>query len=680
MFPRPFFVLSALLLVAAPARAASVSVTEVRSWSGPDSTRVVLDLSDESVYSVERTASPPELLVTIRDARADAPSREWDQVDQRIRSVSLEQGEGEARVRIRLADFSPYKHFSLKPYGDSKPHRIVVDVLPGRSESRSEQQLTRAPEPEPAPVLAQDSGRPFLVVIDAGHGGEDPGALGRYYKTREKDVVLAIARNLKRQLDAMPGIRAELTRNGDYFISLGSRVRKADRLRGDLFVSIHADSSGSRRTRGTHIYTLAPRTSRDRRAIRVAHMENASDQVGGVEDAARLPVVFDGDGSPNDMVESRVLASLAMERLSLVNRGDREGRASEARFWVLKGQRPSILVETGFLSNREDERQLRDPDFQKRLAYHLALAVRDYRDSRVGGVPRQHVVRNGENLDLIARRYGVEVRDIAAENKLRDPSRLLVGQTLLIPGRVSEPAPVTRALARAARERETSSATPVSLPRNAEAAGGQVHPHTVRRGENATTIARDNGIRVADLLRANRLTTHSSLHVGQRLVIPPARNTDGQHVVQRGDTLTRVAESYGISLSELARVNDLRRNSRLYAGRTLIIPGAGAAAPYQTYSVGKGDTLSELALRFGIPLSRLAKMNGLSTRERLEIGQKLKVPQRDGDGQRIHVVRRGDSLSRIARLYAVPVERLLSSNGLRNADQLLVGERLLIPD
>ena len=175
-------------------------------------------------------------------------------------------------------------------------------------------------------------------------------------------------------------------------------MAKANRWRGDLFVSIHADSSRNRRTRGTHVYTLAPRSAQDRRAVRVAHAENASDLVGGVQAAARLPMIFDRNGAPNNIVESRVLSHLALDRFEDVNAHGRKGRRSEARFWVLKGKRPSILVETGFLSNKQDEKNLRSDKFQRQLAKRIALAVKDYYDSRVTPSTFVYTVRRGDNL------------------------------------------------------------------------------------------------------------------------------------------------------------------------------------------------------------------------------------------------------------------------------------------
>lgn len=648
------------------AHAAELYVTDVRSWSSPDNTRVVLDLTAAPTYSVRTTASPPEVVIDIEGARPRAERLDWDAVDTRITGISLTESGTGARVTIRLARDTPYKHFSLTPYRD-KPHRIVVDLLPP------------APPEEPRPMAASTDlpaggyGRPFVVVVDAGHGGEDPGAIGRYYGTREKDVVLQIARQLKRELDAIPGIQARMTRDGDYFISLGGRIRKADRLGGDLFVSIHADTSRNRRTRGTHVYTLAPRSSQDRRAIRVAQMENASDYVGGVQAAARLPVIFDSDGSPNNTVESRVVAELAMAHLAAVNQDGREGRRSEARFWVLKGSRPSILVESGFLSNRSDERSLRDVAFQQQLARQLATAIADYYHTRFLGPTVIHTVRRGESLSGIASRYGIAMPELARVNRIADASHLMAGEKLVVPGRGYG----NRMRAASAAPQATAVLAVAKSPRERTKPASRAH--TVHRGESLTRIAQQYGIRLSDLMTANHLTRRSRLEIGQKLVIPDPRSGDLVHTVVRGDSLVRVAQGYGVPLSELARVNDLRTNARLKRGWKLVIPGDRGVPRSHVHMVRRGETLSGLAQRFGVTLGMLARANGLSTRTRLLKGQRLVIPGVDAPAPRVHVTRTGESLSRIAQRYRVSVEALQRSNRIRDADQLFVGQKLLIP-
>ncbi len=733
----------AMLMVATVSHAAKVGITDLRTWSAPDSTRMVVDLTGAPTYRVKRENNPPRLVIEIKGGTPRTDRRQWGKVDQRIDGVSLEATAKGTRITVNLPHYSAFKHFALSPYGD-KPHRIVLDVL-GPKRERIGKPAPKAAKPRPVatvrPAVKRYSGRPFVVVIDAGHGGEDPGAIGRYYKTREKDVVLKIARYLKSELDRIPGIKAVLTRTGDYFISLGGRVRKADRARGDLFISIHADSSRNRRTRGTHVYTLAPRTSQDRRAVRVARMENASDLVGGVQAAARLPMIFDRNGAPNNVVESRVLSHLTLDRLSKLNGRGRKGRRSEARFWVLKGKRPSILVETGFLSNKQDEKALRSSTFQKQLAHQVAMAVKDYRDSRVTASTFVYVIKKGDTLSHIAKRYGVSVKQLMATNRLRRNAKLIVGKRLTIPARGRhEPEARTVAL--------VTPKPALAAPAIPERSAGAIRTHRVKRGENPTRIARRYGIRLSDLLAANGLSTKARLSVGQVLKIPAPRSGDYRHVVTRGQTLSGLAKRYGVPLSELARVNDLSTRARLKRGQSLLIPGAtvspssthrsksvqkstsgaprvhlvkrgetlsGLAKRYgvslselarinhlstrarldrgqrltlpadavvtaQTHRVKRGETLSGLAQRYGVSLSRLARANGLSTRAKLIKGQTLSIPADRAGRPRIHVIRNGESLSRIALRYDVSLSALRAANPIADADHLAVGQRLRIPD
>ncbi|MFQ5508136.1 MAG: LysM peptidoglycan-binding domain-containing protein [Leptospirillia bacterium] len=667
---------------AAFAGAARVGITDVRTWSGPDSTRLVIDLSGEPTYRVKRENDPPELVVEIKGGTPAMPRRDWGRVDSRIDGVHMETTDRGTRVVIKLPQKSPFKHFALTPYGTRKPHRIVVDVLPARGKK-----VTRREPPAPVKTARSSGGKPFVVVIDPGHGGEDPGAFGRYQHTAEKDVVLKIGRYLKQELDRYPGFSAHLTRNGDYFISLGGRIRKANRLNGDLFVSIHADSSKDRRTRGTHVYTLAPRSANDRRAVRVARMENASDFVGGVQAVSRLPMIFDRDGNPNNMVESRVLAGLAMDHFGNVNKNGRRARQSEARFWVLKGKRPSILVETGFLSSKKDEQALRSESFQRQLARDLAKAIHDYYETRVVSSTFVHVVRKGESLSRLSQRYGVPVSAITAANRIRNASRVKVGTRLVIPARgvkstagsqfasVQTPAPK----ATAPKPRVSRPAAPVSAVKPPQVVQASSSRHRVRRGENLTRIAHKYGVRLSDLMEINKLTPRSKLEVGKSLKVPNRRPADRLHVVRNGETLSGLASSYRVPIRKLARVNDISSRARLKRGQKLLVPDVGGPSASFVHVVGRGQTLSGLAQRFGVPLSRLAAANGLSTRAKLLKGQRLNVPGVASVPQ-VHVIRRGDSLIRIAKRYHVPVSRLRAKNGLQSSDRLLIGDRLVIPN
>jgi N-acetylmuramoyl-L-alanine amidase len=298
-----------------------------------------------------------------------------------------------------------------------------------------------APEARPGPHLV-------TVAIDAGHGGEDPGALGRRYRTREKDVTLAVARELARLVDRSPGMKAVLVRDGDYYIGLRQRFQKAHRQRADVFVSIHADAiPGKQQARGSSVYALSEKGASHALARLIADKENAADLIGGVS-------LNDKD----DMV-TRVLLDMSQSKAiehSLVLGGDilvelkRVGhvhlpRVAQAGFSVLKSPGlPSVLVETAFISNPDEERKLRTPAFQRNLARGILNGIRRYvarQTPMPGSRPvsaglkepvREHIVRRGETLTSIARQYNVHVEALRFFNDLAGPD-VPVGYRLQLP-------------------------------------------------------------------------------------------------------------------------------------------------------------------------------------------------------------------------------------------------------
>ena len=239
---------------------------------------------------------------------------------------------------------------------------------------------TPAPRPEP-PAMAQERiDRLVIVALDPGHGGEDPGAIGPN-GLREKDVVLAIALQLRERLNALPGMRAMLTRDADYFVPLGQRVAKARRVQADLFVSIHADAFFTPQARGASVFALSEKGASSSAARWMAQRENAADLVGGVNvkaaDATVMRTLLDMSTTAQ-IKDSMKLGNEVLARIGKVGRLHK-GSVEQAGFAVLKAPDiPSILVETAFISNPEEEARLRDPAFQAELAAALATGVERY--------------------------------------------------------------------------------------------------------------------------------------------------------------------------------------------------------------------------------------------------------------------------------------------------------------
>jgi len=289
---------------------------------------------------------------------------------------------GVVRVVLDLKTEVKPQVFTLTPIAEYG-HRLVLDIYPAVpvdplaaliEETRKTDEMRK--ERNEQPKVA----RLATIVIDAGHGGEDPGAVGRH-GTREKNVTLAIARRLKRLVDAEPNMRALLTRDGDYFLELRERVRKARAVNADLMVSIHADSFVRSNARGSSVYALSDRRATSEAARLLAQSENASDLIGGASNVPKDDYVR---GTIIDLWQTGTidyslrLGDLVLKRLGAVNPLHR-ARVEQASFAVLTAPNvPSILVETAFISNPQEEKRLADERYQDRLARAILEGIRDY--------------------------------------------------------------------------------------------------------------------------------------------------------------------------------------------------------------------------------------------------------------------------------------------------------------
>jgi N-acetylmuramoyl-L-alanine amidase len=346
-----------------------VEVRAVRLWAGPDSTRVVLDLSGRATHRVQVLRTPDRVVLDVDGAHLARGVNRSPAPEGAVRQVQISQkSSGGLRLVLTLGRAAQAKTFLSAP-NKSYGYRLVVD-------------LAQAPSVE-VPVKAEHAradARDLIIAVDAGHGGEDPGAIGMN-GAREKDVVLAIARELAVKINAEPGMRAVLTRNGDYFVPLRDRMRRARAQQADLFVSIHADSIRDRRVDGSSVYILSQRGASDEAARWLAERENASDLVGGVslDDKSDVlaSVLLDVSQSAS-LSASEIAAEQVLRRLNRVGEV-RKARVQEARFMVLKSPDiPSMLVETAYISNPREEQRLRSQAHQAEIAGAIHQGVRDY--------------------------------------------------------------------------------------------------------------------------------------------------------------------------------------------------------------------------------------------------------------------------------------------------------------
>jgi N-acetylmuramoyl-L-alanine amidase len=448
-----------LALVLSPLASAATEVRAIRSWSAPDQTRLVFDISSPLEHQLFTLDSPDRLVVDLKQSRfsgkAPTPAGS-DRFIQRMRT-GIRKG-SDLRVVLDLKQPVKFKSFLLEP-NEQYGHRLVVDVEARNPDATSKTVTTgkvasassKAEGPAAAaPVVAKslpsagDGGRDLIIAIDAGHGGEDPGAIGRK-GTREKDVVLSIARRLKKVVDAEPGMKGVLIRSGDYYIPLRKRMALARKHKADFFVSIHADAFRDRRARGSSVYVLSRKGASSEAARWLAQKENAADFVGGVslddKDDVLASVLLDLSQTAS-MQASHDAAEQVLRNLKSLGRVH-SSKVQQARFVVLKSPDiPSMLVETAFISNPAEEKKLRSAAHQEKVAKAILGGIRDYfrRDPppdtwlamNERARPRTHVCEAGDTLSEIANRYGTSLAGLRRHNGLKS-DRIRVGQVLKIP-------------------------------------------------------------------------------------------------------------------------------------------------------------------------------------------------------------------------------------------------------
>lgn len=453
----------ALMLAALQVLAAS-DVQSVRLWRAPDNTRLVFDLSGPVQHNVFTLTAPNRIVIDVDGGNLPKPFEQLPLKNTPISGLRAAKYDADTlRVVIDLTAQVTPKSFTLTPnqqYG----HRLVVDLFDEGAEASGSAAVpaTVTPSTPAAPVSPTlpalklpplpSSKRDIVIAIDAGHGGEDPGAIGPG-KVYEKGVVLQIAKELQRQINAEKGFRAELVRTGDYFIPLRKRTEIARKQGADLFVSIHADAAPRSAAYGASVFALSGRGATSETARWLADSENRSDLIGGAGNVSL------GD---KDQMLAGVLLDLSMTASlsSSLNVGQKvlsnmgritplhKRRVEQAGFMVLKSPDiPSILVETGFISNPSEARKLQTASHQQSLARSIHSGVRQFfhenpppgtyvawlRDSgKIASAPREHVVRSGESLALLAERYQITVPALRSANSLKGDA-IKVGQTLNIP-------------------------------------------------------------------------------------------------------------------------------------------------------------------------------------------------------------------------------------------------------
>ncbi len=540
------------------------SLKSLRVWPSPEETRVVIDLKSEADFSYFTLSSPSRLVVDLKNTNLatklpvvvkDSP------VLSKIRKSSPPD-KNTYRLVFELKKSSKAELFKLSPTpGGQYGHRLVIDLPHGAASKAASKPSKPTVSKNINQVKRQ---KDILIVIDPGHGGEDPGSIGPSRKY-EKNATLSISKKLAAQLNAIPGIKTRMTRNADYFVNLNRRVAIARENEAHLFISIHADAFTTPQPRGGSVFVLNTRRANTEISRWIENKEKQSELLGGsgaaftgnIDDKNVNQTLLDLQFS-HSQKEGYKLATAILSEMGKVAKLHNSKPINTSLAVLRSPQIPSVLVETGFISNPTEEKLLFQRSHQDKLARSVTKAVVKYlkanppegiilsnATSSTGSVS-QHKVSRGESLSVIASKYGTSTQTLMKFNNLKSSS-LAIGQILKIPGSASS----------------SSSSSAVKT---------KTITHTVKSGEYLGKIASRYKVSVADIKRENRLKSET-VRVGQKLRITvevkdvPLR----KHKVARGDYLGKIASKYGVSVNSIRQANKLRSDS-LAVGQVLIIP------------------------------------------------------------------------------------------------------------
>jgi N-acetylmuramoyl-L-alanine amidase len=616
-------------------------ILNIRRWTAPDHTRVVIDTSEKARYTT--TEENNRLFIDLLNTSLPTTIPHQYILDKpavkKILLIPL--SDEKVRIEIWLSENVKTKVFTLGKILN-KPHRVVIDVLLPEIEKRESE------ERKQVKIQEKIQEKRKIIVIDPGHGGEDPGAIG-HRGTKEKDVVLKISKQMRNVL-RRKGYQAYLTREGDYYVSFKKRLKIAREYGADLLVSIHTDAHRNRGARGASVYCFSTGGASNEAARILARNENLSDVIAGVANGQN-----NGESDPitlnmlqtETINQSKSFGGSMLQDLKKVNR-IKYSKVHEAPFRVLKlPDIPSILIEVAYISNPREELLLCQSSFRKDLAWALVSSV-------------------DELLPL-------PPSIVAKANK----------------GTYSLP------------------------PSDSYTSREKERMYVVKRGDYLSEIADKYDTTVGTLLLYNKLKRKNRIYRGQRLKIPPSSWSPislsiptATYYVKRGDTLGKIAYRCDTTINTLLRLNNMRMGNRIYEKQKLKVPvtiddsgdSDGKGRESSIHVVKRGDILDKIALRNNTTVTALMKLNNIKTRDRIYVGQRIKVSSASGQSeshtpQKIetssevvrsghpprYIVKRGDTLGKIARRGNTTIGALLKLNKLRLEDGIYVHQKLILP-
>ncbi len=501
----------------------SVEILNVRYWTAPDHTRIVLDVDNESVCDVKESENL--LLLNFKDAslnKSIPPAIILNKPG--IKKLVFHRADkGGVKIELILDKHRKAEVFKLKKFQD-RPDRVVVDIF-----------LQEAPVEEiveeQMPMLKQKK----IIVIDPGHGGDDPGAVARR-GVYEKNIVLSISREIKKEINKMPGYRAILTREGDYYVSFNKRMKIAKNLNASLFISIHADAAKNRKAKGSTVYCLSTSGASNEAAKLLANNENLSDIIGGVpgsEGKNEFNPIILNMFQTNTINLSKTYAETLINHLNRIN-SVKYKSVQEAPFYVLKlPDIPAVLIETAYISNPQEENLLRNHNFQKKLAVAVASSVREYLSGTAS---------ISQSNDTLKNKY--EIHDAGEEQTVRKNNKEIT--TIY---------------------------------------------YEIKRGDTLHSVARHFNTKTAVLLKLNNLKLKDQLFAGRKILVPASKTKDNEltaagqknkhsnhkrppriYKVKKGDTLFNLAKNNSTTVQELCKLNNMKSNDRLLCGQKIKLP------------------------------------------------------------------------------------------------------------
>ncbi|MDF2392099.1 LysM peptidoglycan-binding domain-containing protein [Aeromonas sp. 2MA4] len=566
----------ALSLMALPSWANQLK--SVRVWPSPDNTRVVLDMSSAPNYNYFTLTGPDRLVIDLKGANNVANLASIGNNSELVRKIreSSPLEKGGLRLVLDLSSTIKPVVFPLAPAGPYG-HRLVIDLPYEEKRSAAAVQAT--------PVGGKGKG--VVIAIDPGHGGEDPGSIGPR-RTYEKRVTLAVSQKLAALIDREPGMRAVLTRRGDYFVDLNKRSEIARKAKADLLVSVHADSFHNSTPRGASVWVLSTNRANREMGSWLEKQEKQGELLGGVGKVLAesdpnpylaqtfLDLSMDKSRAEGYDVSRQILRS--MGKVAKLHKKAPE----HASLAVLKAPDiPSVLVETGFISNHAEEKLLATPAYQDKLARAIFEGIRNYYRAH----PTKGALLTGKG----------------------QASR---------PAATTRPAPVAQQSVSQPRQVQSQPVVTNKMPATARDGGaatssgaGVIKPYSAAAQETGAPVSN-----VGDYDKSRML----------------------RHVVKRGESLSRLAERHGVSQSTLVEINQLRSRD-IQIGQTIYIPQQGqsrSAAPVRSddksqmirHVVKRGESLSRLAEKNGVSQARLVEINKLKSRD-IQVGQVLYIPQ-----------------------------------------------------